>query len=331
MESRYARQEAWSGIGAEGQEQIRQKHVLIVGCGALGAANAETLTRAGVGKLSLVDRDYVEYTNLQRQQLFTEADAAQAIPKAIAARKHLQAINSDVSVQAHVMEATKQTLPSLLHDVDVVIDATDNFDTRYVLNDILLQRNIPWIFGSCACSAGMSYTILPGQTPCFHCLFKQAEGGATCDKEGIIGPAVQMTAAHQTAEALKLLVGAKSVLRSTMMIFDLWSNHYSQVDMQAARQESCPSCGKQPTYPALRRDALQAAALCGRDTVLIRRHPVDLEVLETVLPDISVKNEHLIVAGYAQMRFVFFSDGRTLVHGTDSVAEAKRLYYQLVG
>ncbi|TDQ40737.1 ThiF family adenylyltransferase [Aureibacillus halotolerans] len=333
MESRYARQECWPGIGLAGQERIRSKHVVIIGCGALGSANAEALTRAGIGTLTIVDRDYVEYSNLQRQQLFTEEDARREVPKVIAARQKLVQINSEVVIHAHVMEATATTLPDILEGVDVVVDATDNLDTRLLLNDLLQQMEIPWVFGSCAGSTGMSYTILPGQTPCFHCLFGSTGGGATCGSMGIIGPAVQMVVAHQTTEVLKLLVEATSALRSSLVTFDLWGNRYHQFNMQQARQETCPSCGKKRTYPYLRKRPMKATVLCGRETVLIRRgEAVDLSMLRTKLLDmVTSENEFFLTTVYNQMRLVFFRDGRTLVHGTSSVTEAKRAYYQLLG
>lgn len=214
MTDRYSRQTLFQQIGEQGQKKIREKHVLIVGCGALGSANAETLVRAGIGKLTLVDRDYVEYSNLQRQQLFSETDAREQMPKAIAAKARLIEINADPVIEAHVMDATNESLRQLLKGVDLVIDATDNFDIRFILNDLLQKHRVPWIFGSCVGSTGMSYTILPDQTPCLQCLLDAIPvSGATCDTAGIIAPAVQMVVAHQSAEALKILTENEQALQ----------------------------------------------------------------------------------------------------------------------
>src|SRR5690625_3838806 len=215
MIDRYSRQKLFKPIGEIGQQMFSNKHVLILGCGALGSANSENLVRAGIGKLTLIDRDYVELSNLQRQQLYTEKDVEDQVPKAFAAKTSLQQINSEIDIQAYVLDATPVSLQPLLQDIDLVIDATDNFETRMMLNDLMQKNSIPWIFGSCVGSTGMSYTILPNETPCLGCLLDSMPGsGATCDSVGIISPAVQMVVAHQTTEAFKILVEDKKNLRS---------------------------------------------------------------------------------------------------------------------
>ena len=207
MSDRYSRQILFSPIGIEGQDKIRSKHVLIIGAGALGSGNAEMLTRAGVGKLTIVDRDYVEESNLQRQQLYTERDVEQKLPKAAAAEKRLREINSDVHIEAVIGDANPEKLAELAQGKDLIIDSTDNFETRLAINDISQKLNIPWIYGACVGSYGMSFTIIPGKTPCLNCLLKTIPiQGMTCDTVGIISPAVGMVVAHQTAEALKVLV-----------------------------------------------------------------------------------------------------------------------------
>ncbi|RDW20164.1 thiamine biosynthesis protein MoeB [Oceanobacillus arenosus] len=336
MTDRYSRQILFKPIGEKGQKKIRGKHVLILGCGALGTANAENLVRAGIGKLTIIDRDYVELSNLHRQHLFTEKDVMNQVPKVIAAKSKLQEINSDVIIAAHILEADAVTLAPLLDNVDLVIDATDNFDTRFMMNDLLQKRQIPWIYGSCVSSTGMSYTILPRQTPCLKCLLNTAPvSGATCDSVGIISPAVQMVVAHQTTEALKLLVEDVQALRSKLLMFDLWTNQYQMIDIEKARKSECPACGINPTYPYLTYESVtKTEILCGRNTVQIRANrQVELAELASHLENIGqVKgNDYLLSIDYKTYRLVFFQDGRTLVHGTDSIEKAKRIYYQLTG
>src|SRR5690625_1541158 len=252
MTDRYSRQKLFKPIGEKGQHKIGQKHVLIIGCGVVGKANADNLGRSRIGKLTLIDRDYVEYSNLQRQQLFTESDALEQIPKAIAAKKRLTEINSNVVVDAHIMDATSTSLTPLLDGVDLVIDATDNFEIRLIMNDLLQKLTIPWLFGTCVGSSGMSFTILPNQTPCLQCLLDATPmSGATCDSVGIISSAVQMVVVHQTTEAFKILVEDYDALRTSLVVFDLWNNYYQTINVEQARRSECPTCGKEPDYKYL--------------------------------------------------------------------------------
>jgi adenylyltransferase/sulfurtransferase len=336
MNDRYARQSLFKPIGETGQQQIGEKHVMILGCGALGTANADNLVRAGVGKLTLIDRDYVEHTNLQRQKLFTEYDADHQVPKVIAAKEKLTAINSNVEIATFVMDVTGNSLVPLLTDVDLLIDATDNFDIRFIMNDMIHKYSIPWIFGSCVGSTGMSYTVLPGETPCLYCLLNTTSmSGATCDSVGIIAPAVQMVVAHQTTEALKLLVGDKEALRNKLVMFDLWTNNYQQINVDRAKKDTCPTCGSLPVYPYLRYDAqTKTEVLCGRNTVQIRANrEVMLDRLAKQFEKLGKVNvnEFLLSLEYDPYRVVIFRDGRAFIHGTDSLEEAKKIYYQLVG
>lgn len=251
MQERYSRQILFSGVGEEGQRKIREKHVLIIGAGALGAANAEAIVRAGVGKITIADRDYVEWSNLQRQQLYTEGDAKQYKPKAVAAAEHLKAINSEVEINPVVTDVTVQEMEELVNGVDLILDATDNFETRLLINDISQKYNIPWIYGGCVGSYGVTYTILPGKTPCFRCLMEHPASGATCDTAGIIQPAVQLVVAHQITEALKILVEDYGALRETMLSFDLWNNQQMAFKVNRQKKETCLSCGRLRTYPSL--------------------------------------------------------------------------------
>lgn len=339
MDERYSRQILFSKIGKDGQAKIRQKHVLLVGAGALGSANAEMLTRAGVGKLTIVDRDYVEESNLQRQQLYTEEDVTEKLPKAEAAKKHLLAINKEVEVQAVVMDGTAAALESLLTDVDLIIDATDNFETRMVINDLSQKWDIPWIYGACVGSVGMSFTIIPGHTPCLSCLLKTVPiQGMTCDTGGIIGPAVQMVVAHQSAEALKILSGNIEAIRTSFVSFDVWENQFHSFKVSKMKKESCLSCGTKREYPFLKiENATKTAVLCGRDTVQVRPSaPIELN-LEKLAEDAEKfgckvkRNPFLVSLEMKGERMVVFPDGRALIHGTKDTTHAKSIYQRIVG
>ncbi|MFG6496127.1 MoeB/ThiF family adenylyltransferase [Fictibacillus sp. UD] len=338
MNDRYSRQELFRPIGREGQEKIRQKSVLIVGAGALGAASAESLTRAGVKRIVLIDRDYVDWTNLQRQQLYTENDAKQQLPKVIAAKNQLTQINSEVEIQAHVMDMGIEEAEELIEGIDLIIDATDNFETRLLINDLSQKYQVPWIYGACVGSYGISYTIIPGQGPCLNCLLdKIPANGQTCDTAGIIAPAVQMVTAYQTAEALKILVENFEAVRKKIVTFDLWTNQHVQLGMGKAKKDDCPSCGTHQTYPYLQKHSeMKTAVLCGRDTVQIRpssNREIDLEQLEQSLVSHGKvrRNPYLLEIESDNHRLVLFKDGRALVHGTKSTAEAKSIYYKFIG
>ncbi|MCQ6337511.1 MULTISPECIES: thiazole biosynthesis adenylyltransferase ThiF [Bacillus cereus group] len=339
MNNRYSRQELFSPIGEEGQQKIREKHVLIIGAGALGSANAEMFVRAGVGKITIVDRDYVDWSNLQRQQLYAESDVKNNLPKAIAAKKRLEEINSDVTIEALVQDVTAEELEELVTNVDVMIDATDNFETRFIVNDIAQKYSIPWIYGACVGSYGLSYTILPSKTPCLSCLLQSIPlGGATCDTAGIISPAVSLVVSHQVTEALKLLVEDYESLRDELVSFDMWKNEYSCMNVQKLRQHNCPSCGENALYPYLNKEnTSKTAVLCGRNTVQIRPpHKEEMnfeqykELLEGRVNDLNV-NPYLLSFSVEDKRLVAFKDGRVLVHGTKDISEAKTIYHRYFG
>ncbi|WP_188696628.1 MoeB/ThiF family adenylyltransferase [Pullulanibacillus camelliae] len=339
MQARYSRQRLFNKIGEHGQQAIMDKHVLIVGMGALGSTAAEAFARAGVGKLTVIDRDYVEWSNLQRQQLYGEQEAIEQTPKAIAAQRRLEQINSDVQLQALVADATMEILEPLFQEVDVVIDGTDNFDSRFILNDLSQKHRVPWIYGSCVGSYGATFTIIPGHTPCLHCLLKQMPvGGATCDTVGIISPTVQMVANHQVVEAMKLLVGDEEAMRATYLTFDLWKNQYNSFHVDKMKDNTCPSCGEQRTYPYLSyENQIKTEVLCGRDTVQIRPAPLrqyDFNQLETQLQHYGKinKNPYLLSCQLTNAhRLVVFKDGRAFIHGTKNIEEAKRIYHRLLG
>jgi len=337
---RYSRQTLFAPIGKAGQEKLQRTHVLVVGAGALGASVSEILVRAGIGRLTIVDRDYVEWSNLQRQQLYTEKDAEDHLPKAIAAERRLSQINSNVSIQGKIADLDVQELANYCQAIDLIIDATDNFETRMLINDSAQKYRIPWIYGGCVGSTGITYTILPGQTPCLSCLLGTLPlAGDTCDTIGIISPAVQLVTAHQATEALKLLTGQKASLRNTLLFFNLWNNEHSTINVDSMKKHDCPSCGSTPTYPYLNiENQTKTAILCGRDSVQIRpqrRLEGGLETISHRLSTLDIKlksNPYLInfevEGGY---RLVIFQDGRALVHGTKDIALAKTLYSRYIG
>lgn len=339
MTERYSRQELFGPIGIGGQEKISSKHVLIVGAGALGTGSAEGLVRAGIGKLTIVDRDYVEWTNLQRQQLYSEEDAENRMPKAIAAKNRLEKINSEVDINAHVMDVSIQEIEHIIHDVDLIIDATDNFDIRMLLNDAAQKYNIPWIYGACVASYGISYCILPGQTPCLHCLLETVPlGGLTCDTAGIISPAVQMVVSYQLTEALKILVEDYEALRNKLVSFDLWKNQHTSINVDRIKKNGCLSCGTNPTYPFLSyENQTKTAVLCGRDSVQIRpseRIERDLDSIAELLKAQGgkiEKNPYLLSFTKEKNRMVVFKDGRVLIHGTKDISVARSLYHRYLG
>lgn len=336
---RYSRQILFSPIGSEGQERIRDKHVLVIGAGALGTGNAEVLVRAGIGKLTIVDRDYVEWSNLQRQQLYNEEDAKSRLPKAIAAKKRLGEINSTVDIEAHILDVMPEELVNLAMGADLIIDATDNFETRMIINDVSQKYSIPWIYGACVGSYGISFSILPGVTPCLHCLIDEVPiGGLTCDTAGIISPAVSQVVAHQTTEALKMLVEDYESLSQRVVSFDLWKNEHTSLDVRKLKKEECPSCGVHRMYPSLRyENQTKTAVLCGRDSVQIRpasRHSVNLLDISKTLENQGKqveRNPYLIRFKVDSLQIVLFYDGRALIHGTKEMKEAKSIYHRYFG
>lgn len=339
-EGRYSRQVRFAPFGADGQIGLGRSSVLIVGAGALGTGIAETLTRCGVGRIVIVDRDYVEWSNLQRQQLYTEEDAAKRMPKAAAAQVRLQAINSDVMIEYHVIDVRAEELESLVQGIDLIMDGTDNFDTRLIINDIAQKHRIPWIYGACVGSYGITYTILPGETPCLNCLLGSVPlGGDTCDIAGILPQAVQLVTANATSEAIKLLGGFKDNLRGKLLTFDMWRNEHQEIGVNAARKAHCPSCGSDPLYPYLTAaNTERSDVLCGRDTVQIRpanRQRLDLEETAKRLVKLGngkvESNPFLVSFRDGEHRLVVFADGRALIHGTNDVSVARSLYHRYFG
>ena len=332
---RYSRQVLFAGIGQEGQRKLLASHVGVVGCGATGAAVAGLLARAGVGTLTLIDRDYVEWSNLQRQVLFEEQDAADGLPKAEAARRRILCFNSQTRVHTHVADLVPANIHAILADAQIVLDATDNFETRYLLNDYAIEQGKPWIYAGAVGSYAVTMNIVPGRTACLACIFPEPPGGLveTCDTSGILNAAVNLAASLQTAEALKWIVGAQDTMRSTLWGYDVWSNQQSEVSTLRSR-EDCTVCA-QRKFAHLAGEGHAQITLCGRNSVQIHEHhrPVDFAELEMRLqPHGTVRrNEMLLRFERGEQRITVFGDGRAIVQGTTDVGLARSLYSRFIG
>lgn len=335
MAERYSRQVLYPGIGAEGQRKLAESHVALVGCGATGAAAAELLARAGVGRLTLIDRDFVEESNLQRQVLFDEADARESLPKAEAARRKILLFNSEITVQARIADLVPANVHSLLQDSDLVLDATDNFETRYLLNDYALEQGRPWIYAAAVGAYAVTMNILPGETACLACLFPKAPGGAveTCDTAGILNTAVNLAASIEVTEALKLLTGARAQVRRTLLSHDLWTNERSEVSTARPRPD-CEVC-QQRDFVHLRGEGRPHITLCGRNSVQIHEHnrPVDFTATEARLkPHGTVRFNNLLLRFERGPHVItLFADGRAIVQGTTDTMLARSLYARFIG
>lgn len=352
QKEKYSRQILFAPFGPEAQERLLGASAVLVGCGALGTAQASLLARAGVGRLRIIDRDFVEPSNLQRQTLFEESDARDALPKAVAAERRLRAINSDVQVEGLVADLTPRNAEEMLRDFPVILDGTDNFETRFLLNDAAIHFGVPWIYGAVVASYGLTLTVLPGETACLACLFESAEGpGAagggpggseeTCDTAGVLGAAVGVIASIQAAEAMKLLAGLRDALHGRLISFDVWSGRSQSV--RVARNANCRACVRRE-FKYLEGEAQPHVTLCGRDSVQIheRSRKLDLqELARRVAATVThVRSNDFLLqfhvasaaagngAGYD---VTVFSDGRAVFKGTKDPAVARSLYARYVG
>ncbi len=335
LTERYSRQVLYPGIGPEGQHKLESAHVALIGCGATGAAAASLLARAGVGTLTLIDRDFVEESNLQRQILFDETDVSLALPKADAARRKIALFNSEIKVHAHVADLVPANIHELLRGADLILDATDNFETRYLLNDYAVEQSKPWIYAAAIGAYAVTMNILPGETACLACIFPKPPGGTveTCDTAGILNSAVNLAASIEVTEAFKLLTGAKNKLRRSLLSFDLWTNERSEVSTARPRPD-CEVC-QQRNFAHLRGEGRPHITLCGRNSVQIHEHhrPVDFAELEArLIPHGSVRSNKLLLR-FERGDFVItvFADGRALIQGTTDVTQARSLYARFIG
>jgi adenylyltransferase/sulfurtransferase len=338
MDERYSRQVLFNGIGAGGQQKLLQSRALIIGCGALGSAHVESLARAGVGTLRIADRDFVEASNLQRQTMFTERDASERTPKAVAAANHVREINSDIAVEPEVVDVNHSNIERLIKDCDVVLDGTDNFATRYLINDACVKHEINWIYGAAVGSYGVTMTIQPHQTPCLRCVFEEvppAASAPTCDTAGVLMPIISVVAAVQVTEALKLLTGQAESLHHSLMQFDVWRNEWRKIN-PGSRSTSCPTCAYHE-FRTLDADASEfAAVLCGRNAVQIspvQATPVNFESLaEKLKATFEVKfNDYLLRFHTGDFEVTVFQDARSIIRGTSEISIARSLYAKFIG
>jgi molybdopterin-synthase adenylyltransferase len=337
---RYSRQILFSGIGEAGQENLLAARAVLVGCGALGTVAANLLVRAGVGELRIIDRDFVEPSNLQRQTLFEEADAREALPKAIAAERRLRAINSGVRVEGVVADVTPANAEELLSSFPLILDGTDNFETRLLLNDTAISLNVPWIYAAAVGSYGVTMTILPGETACLACLLEgQGDSAAigaeaTCDTAGVLNAIVGVIASIEAAEAIKILADKKDALHGRLVSCDVWTGAFQSI--RVARNSDCRACSRQE-FAYLEGDAQPHITMCGRDSVQIheRSRKLDLGELSSRLANASAaevrNNEFLLRFLVPPYELTVFADGRAIIKGTKDPAVARSLYARYIG
>jgi len=336
-DERYSRQILFRGIGAEGQTRLAKARAAIVGCGATGSALAGLLARAGVGTLRIIDRDYVEPSNLQRQSLFDENDAADSLPKAVAAARKIAGFNSDIVVEPKVDDLVPGNIEALLEGMDLILDGTDNFETRYLINDYAVDRRLPWIYSAAVGSYGVTLNVLPGETACLACIFPDSPRGMveTCETSGILNSAVNLVASIAATEALKLLVGGEAAtkLRRTLLSFDLWTNEHAEISAAKPRS-GCRACG-QRDFIHLAGEGRPHITLCGRNSVQIheRQRPIDFAEMDRRLQSHGVvrHNDFVLKFWHEPYEMTLFPDGRAIIKGTTNTAEARSLYARYVG
>ena len=334
---KYSRQMLFAGIGPEGQRRLLASRVTIAGCGAIGAAAANLLVRAGVGSVKIIDRDFVEPSNLQRQTLFDESDARDALPKAVAAEQKLRSINSGVEVKGVVADLSPRNAEELLSGCDLILDGTDNFETRFFVNDFAVKAGRPWIYAAGVASYGLTLTIRAGVTPCLACLLESGESShsleETCDTVGVLGPIVNLVASWEVAEALKILAGHPEALHGRLISCDVWTGRLQSI--RVVRNPECRACVKHH-YRYLEGDAQPHITLCGRDSVQIHERGRALNLaelalrLQPVVNDVR-QNDFLIRFRVAPYEMTVFADGRAILKGTKDPAVARTLYARYLG
>jgi molybdopterin-synthase adenylyltransferase len=337
LQEKYSRQMLFAGIGPEGQKRLLASRAAIVGCGAIGAATANLLVRAGVGYVRIIDRDFVEPSNLQRQTLFDESDALNVLPKAIAAERKLRSINSSVTVEGVVADLSPRNAEALLNDVDLLLDGTDNFETRFLINDVAVKSGRPWIYAAAVASYGLTMTIRPGETACLACLLESGSAAQgleeTCDTIGVLGPIINLIASLEVAEALKLLSGRPEALHGRLLSCDVWTGRMQSVGV--ARNPQCRACARHD-FTYLAGEAQPHITMCGRDSVQIheRARTIDLRVLEARLRPLVEnvrQNDFLLRFRIAPFEMTVFADGRAILKGTRDPAVARSLYARYIG
>ena len=340
-DDRYSRQVRYPAIGDSGQQALGESTALIIGCGALGSVIANTLARAGVGTLRIVDRDFLETSNLQRQMLFDESDVESNLPKAIVAADKLRRINSSIVVEPHVADVDASNIEALSDGVDVILDATDNFEIRFLINDVAVKHSIPWIYGGCLGADGQTMTIVPSDSACLRCLMLEGPPlpgtMPTCDSAGILASIISVIGSIQANEAMKILSGNRQAVSKSLTIVELWQNQFRQMDVSKLRdQVDCPTCkGRQFEWLDGQRGS-HSAILCGRNAVQLsppERQPLDLEKLAASLESVGqvTRNRFLLKLAVDAFELTVFPDGRAIINGTEDIAIARKLYAQYVG
>jgi adenylyltransferase/sulfurtransferase len=332
---RYSRQILFPGIGEQGQEALLASHAVVVGCGALGSFHASALARAGVGRITIIDRDYVEPSNLHRQWLFEESDAAESLPKAAAAARRISGINSAVEVRAIVADLTARNAEEFLSGARVILDGTDNFEARYLVNDFAVSRGIPWIYGAAVGSYGLAMPVIPGRTGCLRCVYPDPPAGIqpTCETAGVLNVIISAVASFQVADALKILCGCSAQVEPRITTIDLWYGGTRQI-AGPARDADCPTCGKRQ-FPYLEERRRPPVTLCGRNAVQVheRERPIDLAELKNRLAPLGEvrANEFALRFQIERYEMTIFPDGRAIVKGTSDEGVARSLYARFVG
>jgi len=326
-------------LGIEGQRRLLASRALVVGCGALGSVIANTLARAGVGHLRIVDRDFLELNNLQRQVLYDEDDVAAGLPKAIAAKNRLVRINSQIEIDAVVADVDPTNIERLLAGVDCLVDGTDNFETRFLLNDAAVKLGIPWIYGGCLGAEGQTLTVLPGETPCLRCLMPDPPppgSSPTCDSAGILATIIGVIASWEAGEAIKILSGHREAASRVWTVLDLWDNTARQIKLAGAKAADCPCCAKREFPWLAGQRGSHTAILCGRNAVQLSfpgREAVSLDELANKLATVGqvTQNKYLVRAAIGEHQLTVFPDGRAVIGGTEDIAEARSVYAKYVG
>lgn len=336
---RYQRQYLFKPLGEDGQKKLCASRVVVIGCGALGSVIVSILARAGIGFLRIIDRDFIEINNLHRQILFDESDVREKLPKAIAAAKKIAVINSQVTVEPMVADVSFKNIESLIQDVDLVMDGTDNFETRFLLNDACVKLNKPWIYGACVGSQGLTMTIIPGETPCLKCVFEQApppELAPTCDTAGIIASASSVIASLECTEAIKLLSGNKSSLRKSLYSFNVWSQEAKTFNLGHFKSMDCPTCKKRQFTYLEGKQTSRTSILCGRNSVQISREDhkkMNFAEIAAKLEKIGKVsfNKYMLEVEIEKYNMTVFEDGRAIIKGTNDPVCARTFYSKYIG
>lgn len=333
---RYEKQILFAEIGDEGQKRLKTSKVIVIGCGALGTVICNSLVRAGVGHIKIVDRDYIELSNLQRQTLFDEKDIADNLPKAIAAKKKLELINSEIIIESDVIDVNSKNIEKLCKGMDLILDATDNFNIRYLINDISIKLDIPWIYGGVIGSTGVLSPIIPGKTPCFRCFMPDLPSSGsieTCDTVGVLNGITNMIASYQSTEALKILTQKTKNLIKGLLYIDIWDNNFEVVNL--SKKDKCKACSDN-NYEFLNRKEEDAVHICGKNSVQVNplNKEISVEHIIYKLKAIGVnpqKNSFFIRFEIDDIIFTLFYDGRAIIKNVTDLNKAKSLYSKYIG